>query len=378
MSVRDGDTPRSGVIYQGGMLYGTTAGGGSRMCSCGTIFMMNPDTGNETILHRALDRKFGSGAQFSTKLTYVNGKLYGAAFAGGIDGSNGAVFELDPVTRAMRTLYQLPAGPLGASPNSQLVYKDGFLYGTTENGGTHYYGVAFKLNVRTKAWTVLYNFGIGTYNQGISEQNGTLIGSDQNGGGLGEPGCKIGCGVVFSIEPGSGAYTQLAAFGGGKDGQSPNLPLFLDGAFYGSTNVGGKDCGGRTQAGCGIIYKLEPDANGFDERTFYQFQRDDHAKYPNGPLVYHDGAFYGETGSQAGDHGCGDNGGGCGTIFKIDRATHAATILYRFTGGGDGGIPGGGLTYYDGALYGTTQLGANRAHCRPYGCGTVFKLVLAP
>jgi hypothetical protein len=46
------------------------------------------------------------------------------------------------------------------------------------------------------------------------------------------------------------------------------------------------------------------------------------------------------------------------------------------TGADDGGIPNGGLTNHDGALYGTTQPGSNRLHCRLYGRGTVFKPVL--
>jgi uncharacterized repeat protein (TIGR03803 family) len=334
--------------------------------------MMDPNTGEETILHRALGRKFGAGGQFDKALTYANAKLYGTSYTGGVD--NGTVFELDPGTRALRTLYQLPGGALGAGPNSKLAYENGYLYGTTLAGGTQYYGVLFKLDIRTRAWTVLYNFGIGSYNQGISEQNGMLVGSDQYGGGLGPPLCKIGCGVVFSIDPDSGAYTQLAAFRGGNDGAYPNIPLFLDGAFYGSTEIGGDGCHGN---GCGTVYKLAADGNGeFHDRTLYRFKPVDDARFPNGPLVYHNGAFYGETGVQGEKHGCFGDGGGCGTIFKIDRATHAETILYRFTGGEDGGVPNGGLTYHDGALYGTTQLGGNRPHCRPYGCGTVFKLML--
>jgi hypothetical protein len=34
------------------------------------------------------------------------------------------------------------------------------------------------------------------------------------------------------------------------------------------------------------------------------------------------------------------------------------------TGADDGGIPNGSLTDHDGALYGTTQPGGNRLHCR--------------
>jgi uncharacterized repeat protein (TIGR03803 family) len=340
--------------------------------------MVDPNSGEEAVLYKS-GYHSRVGGPFTQGLTYANGELYGSAYYGGEHNAYGTIFAIDPKSRKIRVLYNLSGGPMGANVNSALVYKDGYLYGTTESGGKNYFGVAFKLNIKTRAWTVLYNFGSGTYNQGVSEQNGMLVGSDQYGGGDQEPNCyygKSGCGVVFSIDPDSGAYTQLAAFSGQPEGTFPNLPLFLDGALYGSSQGGGRGC---RSFGCGTIYKLTPDGNGgFDNRTLYRFHAKEDARGPNGPLVYHDGAFYGETGGQFGKHGCHGEGGGCGTIFKIDRATHAETILYRFAGGDDGGVPNGGLTYHDGALYGTTQLGANRAHCRPYGCGTVFKLVLAP
>jgi hypothetical protein len=43
--------------------------------------------------------------------------------------------------------------------------------------------------------------------------------------------------------------------------------------------------------------------------------------------MHHNGAFYRETGTRSGNHGCTRESGGCGTIFKIDRATNAETIL---------------------------------------------------
>jgi uncharacterized repeat protein (TIGR03803 family) len=369
----DGSTPYAGVLYVDGMLYGTAAGGNARRCDCGTMFKVDPTSGKETVLFRS-GYHSRAGGPFYHGLTYANGELYGSAYYAGENAGFGTIFAFDLKARKMRVLYNLSGGSMGANVNTDLVYRNGYLYGTTEDGGTDYFGVAFKLDIRTRTWKILYNFGIGSYNQGISEQNGMLVGSEQYGGGLGPPLCKIGCGVVFSIDPDSGAYTQLAAFRGGNDGAYPNIPLFLDGAFYGSTKIGGDGCHGN---GCGTVYKLAAHRNGdFHDRTLYRFKPVADARFPNGPLVYHNGAFYGETGAQGEKHGCFGDGGGCGTIFKIDRATHAETILYRFTGGDDGGIPNGGLTYHDGALYGTTQLGGNRPHCRPYGCGTAFKLML--
>ncbi len=54
-----------------------------------------------------------------------------------------------------------------------------------------------------------------------------------------------------------------------------------------------------------------------------------------------------------------------GTVFKI-TTSGTETVLYRFTGGKDGAKPFGGLTYLNGTFYGTTQQGGVR------NCGTVF------
>jgi uncharacterized repeat protein (TIGR03803 family) len=73
-----------------------------------------------------------------------------------------------------------------------------------------------------------------------------------------------------------------------------------------------------------------------------------------------DGTLYGTT-----------NGGGAsnrGTVFKVDLAGKT-TVLYSFTGAGDGGSPWAGLVRDPaGNLYGTTYDGGE------YGAGTVFKL----
>jgi uncharacterized repeat protein (TIGR03803 family) len=64
-----------------------------------------------------------------------------------------------------------------------------------------------------------------------------------------------------------------------------------------------------------------------------------------------------------------------GTVFKISPEG-AFTLLYSFTGGSDGGNPGGPL-YIDkrGNLFGTTMSGG-KAGCGEFGqgCGVVFEL----
>jgi uncharacterized repeat protein (TIGR03803 family) len=88
--------------------------------------------------------------------------------------------------------------------------------------------------------------------------------------------------------------------------------------------------------------------------------------FPYGGVVRDSaGNLYGTT-SAGGGRGCG--GGGCGTVFKLNRRGNE-TLLYSFTGGTDGGTPYAGLIR-DAArnLYGTALVGGAT------GNGVVFKI----
>jgi hypothetical protein len=93
------------------------------------------------------------------------------------------------------------------------------------------------------------------------------------------------------------------------------------------------------------------------------------------------GALYGTT--KLGSNSCAgyEEVFECGAVFKLAPPTTVGaawtyTVLYNFTGEGDGGYPLAGLAIGpDGALYGTTLVGGDQ-FCNPvlWGCGTVFKL----
>ena len=92
---------------------------------------------------------------------------------------------------------------------------------------------------------------------------------------------------------------------------------------------------------------------------------------PNGLALGSGGALYGTTTDVA---------GGAGTVYSLKPpappgGSWTETVLYSFTGGGDGGAPYAGVVIgKKGALYGTTRYGgAFNPNC-PQGCGTVFSL----
>ena len=70
--------------------------------------------------------------------------------------------------------------------------------------------------------------------------------------------------------------------------------------------------------------------------------------------------------------GC--RGSGCGVVFKVSKSGKE-TVLYSFTGGADGGVPNGGLIWdAKGNLYGPTTSGGDMSGCGGRGCGVVFKV----
>src|SRR5271166_691313 len=73
------------------------------------------------------------------------------------------------------------------------------------------------------------------------------------------------------------------------------------------------------------------------------------------------------------------NASGFWTLLILTLASSFAvgqqkTILYNFTGGNDGGVPFGGVTLFNGSLYGAASTGGDQGCNEAAYCGTVFQL----
>jgi uncharacterized repeat protein (TIGR03803 family) len=176
------------------------------------------------------------------------------------------------------------------------------------------------------------------------------------------------CGAVFKLDS-RGNESVLHSFSLRLDGCEPAAVIRdAQGILFGTTYAGGNT--GCFYSGCGVVFKM--DRNG-KETVLYRFTGGTDGGGPSGGLVRDAaGNFYGTTGL-GGDLTC-YRGVGCGTVFKLDTAGRE-TVLYSFTGtGGDGAFPHGGLARdQTGVLYGTTYSGGNSS-CGNAGCGPVFKV----
>jgi uncharacterized repeat protein (TIGR03803 family) len=408
---------KDGGIYYAGLsdnrhgvlsLYGATDIGGSSGCDslgCGTVFLLTPPAGGQTVWVRTVLHTFngGDGAYPQSRLMDGNeGALFGTTARGGsVDG--GTIFKLTPPTKAetvwkQSVLHSFSGASDGTYPSGVIADRNGALYGTTEFGGGGACGggcgTVFKLDPPADGqgvWTetILHRFhggsdGANPLAELVADADGALYGTTPLGGG-GD--CNGGgCGVVFKLVPpasGHGDWTEsiLYRFRGGSDGAAPNAGLIADreGALYGATTAGGS-----SPCACGAVFRLAPPADGradWTETLLYSFRGGSDGGFPNARLsTDRDGAIYGST-NEGGDLGCLGGIGGCGTAFKLtptrDHALWTETVLHRFTGGSDGAFPGELLVAdRQHALYGTAAKGGGGNGCGGFGCGVVFEINL--
>jgi len=367
----DGGNPYAGLIEdRAGNLYGTTTAGGAH--GFGTVFEVNPQTGNERVLYSFKGPPDGATPNGGVLINRAANLLYGTTYYGGNgtcnDGNGvgcGTVFKL---TRhgarwGEALLYNFVGGVVdGAYPNGGVVLDAaGDLYGTTVMGGAQNLGTIFQLPPNL-AENVQHSFRGGNHDGAYPFDSlvfdGNLWGTTLEGGDLN---CSSGgCGVVFKLYP---CYPNCAVFrlkyifsGSPADGAGPLADLTEKaGIFWGTTTSGG--------AGFGTVFRC----CGFAYKVLYSFTGPpaDGAVPYSGLVQDRFGNLYGTT----------YYGGASdiGTLFELAH-TGVETVLHSFAGT-DGESPAGDLIRGSkGILYGTTYYGGDLTSCNGLGCGVVFKL----
>jgi uncharacterized repeat protein (TIGR03803 family) len=229
----------------------------------------------------------------------------------------------------------------GGDPMGTLVRdSSGNLYGTTLNGGGPKSGTVFEVEPNDTRLG-LHVFGK-VSGDGVGPFAGLILDKDWNLYGATGSGGASGLGTVFKLHINPRKETILHSFTGASgDGTGPLAPVIRDAAgnLYGTTEAGGTyggACGSPPSGGCGIVFKISS-AN--KEVVLHRFKGADGANPTAGLVRDAAGNLYGTT-YYGGSGGC-QNGlfRGCGTIFKVDKSGKE-TLLYSFTGGSDGALPG--------------------------------------
>lgn len=194
----------------------------------------------------------------------------------------------------------------------------------------------------------------------------------------------IGTMTLFALTSAWAGAKNIYAFKSGNDGALPYASLISDSAgnLYGTTGSGGgaTACGTTDQGvtGCGTLFELVKNAEGYQEQVLYRFQGGNDGIEPRAGLTMDAaGNLYGTTIDGGGSLNCYN---GCGTIYKLTKGSNGAwteSVLYAFQGpAGDGQGPMGQVILdSEGNLYGTTSYGGSSVLACDEGCGTVFKLI---
>jgi len=248
---RDGTNaygPGSLVRAVDGNFYGVNAFGGPGL-SHGSVFKLSP---SGDVLTTVVTFHGADGRQPNLLIQGADGLLYGTTAAGGTHGY-GTVFKLT-LNGELTSLFSF-ARTNGANPRSLVRSADGTLYGTTtDNVGFPAPDIVFKLNSSGEFTTLLSSFNeseVFRPRRLVYATNGCVYGLDAAGG-------SNHFGTIFKLTPGD-AFTTVVTFNGLNGLDPETLVQGMDGNLYGTTEFGGPDYNGSFPSGSGTIFKMTLD-----------------------------------------------------------------------------------------------------------------------
>jgi uncharacterized repeat protein (TIGR03803 family) len=285
--------------------FGVTQYGGTY--NAGTIFKI---CGGVTTVLRSFNRNTEGGQPTGGLIRGKDGNLYGMTETGGTNGG-GTIFRITP-TGSFAVLRHLKGATDGQNPKGTLalntiVATDSALYGMTNSGGTGSAGTIFKITQKG-TFTVLRNLAYTT--DGNDPQGGLVMGTDGIFYGLTSS-------KFFKIKPDGTSFAIVQTFNYSTIGSTPGSSLVrgTDGAFYGTMSSGGASTRGTIfKITTGGLITLLKTFNGTTE-----------GGKPVGSLVRgSDGAFYGTT-TIGGTGGVGTIFRISGTSFSVLKSFNMAT-----------------------------------------------------
>jgi uncharacterized repeat protein (TIGR03803 family) len=192
----DGARPVSGLtVGHDGRLYGSASEAGPH--GSGTLWAIDPASATLTVLHGFDYHVDGSGPD--CQLIFLKGQIIGTTPVGGpTAAADGTVFSLDPLSGELTTLYAIADSSDGVSPLGGVVHgPHGLVYGVTSQGGGSGVGTVFAVSPKTDNFTLLHDFDVSDGSQPSGElllaDKGVFYGVTSGGG--------RGHGTIYQIVP---------------------------------------------------------------------------------------------------------------------------------------------------------------------------------
>jgi uncharacterized repeat protein (TIGR03803 family) len=343
------------VLASDGNFYGVTSDGGAH--GVGTLFKYSLSEGFSVV--HDFDPAT-TGEMYITRptgqlLNIGDGYLYGTTFNGGTPPSGaGTVYRFDPATGNITVLYAISSAG-NTTPQSGVALVSG--EANVLHALCYDYSGIWRIPLDGSPRTV-QSFLAGTPKPTsiIRGSDGFLYGGTETGG----PGQH---GTLFRTNADGTGWTVLHEC----DTETGYIPtgamVERDGYFYGVMGYGGPS---NVRSVNGVVYRLSPAG---DYEMLHAFNDFD---VPSGDIIFaSDGRLYGVA------RNFGPGGNGSGGVYRIRTDGSGYDVVYRFDSSENGvqyptgREPVGGLTQGpDGYLYGTTYYG-------PKGSGGgIFRLKL--
>jgi uncharacterized repeat protein (TIGR03803 family) len=260
----DGATPLAAVLVASNTVYGTADLGG--MTAGGALYGMETDSTNFTVLHYFSSPRppypDNGGARPRSKLVINSGVLYGTASQGGA-WLCGTIFAANTDGTGFTTLHDFTPGFDGQSPNCGLTACSNMLFGATSVGGWGGGGgTIFCATMDGSNFKILHAFGT---LDGSSPSGPLVLLSNRLYGCTASGGC-YDAGTIFTINTDGTGFRTLYCFTGGADGGNPSGTMAFDGnRLFGTTRNGGAGSNGTV-----FILSLGPVSNTRPQLTIGQ------------------------------------------------------------------------------------------------------------
>jgi len=215
----NGAYPNGSLIEYEGNMYGVTTEGG--VSNEGILFRYDKTANTITKLADFYGNDYGK-YPYGTLTIGPEGKLFGQTYGGG-KFSSGIMFDYNTATSAFIKRFDFMQSDEGSrNLGGLMIGTDGWVYGTTREGGEYQGGTIYRINPADREFENLYDFDIFSY--GGYPMTGLMQAADGYFYGVTPNGGTVDDGVIYRFDANNNIVTVLEDLITPSEGQKPSGP----------------------------------------------------------------------------------------------------------------------------------------------------------